>query len=47
MILEGAMVAIAALALTLAQPGFVFKRVWKMKRASEALGKETFGPLEP
>lgn len=45
MLLEGAMVSIAALALTLAHPGFVFKRFWKMKRAVEVLGKESVEPL--
>lgn len=45
MLLEGAMVAIAALALTVAHPGFVFKRFWQMKRAVEALGKESVEPV--
>ena len=42
MLLEGAMVAISAMTLTVAHPGFVFKRFWKIKRAEEAfLGRES------
>ena len=42
MLLEGAMVAISAMALTVAHPGFVFRRYWKLKRAEEAfLGMES------
>ena len=33
MILEGAMVAVAALAMTVVHPGFVFGRYWKLKLA--------------
>ena len=38
MILEGAMIAVAVLALTVAHPGFVFKGCWKLQRAKESLG---------
>lgn len=40
MILEGAMVAVAALALTLVHPGFVFGRNWKLKHMVDV-----FSPL--
>ena len=43
MILEGAMVAISVMALTVAHPGIVFKRFWKMKRAEEKIGREAEG----
>ena len=39
-ILEGAMIAISALALTIAHPGFVFKRFWKIQLIKENLGCE-------
>lgn len=32
MVLEGGMVAVAALALTVAHPAFVFGREWRLKR---------------
>ena len=36
MILEGAMVAIASIALTAAHPGLIFGSFWKMLKAREA-----------
>ena len=37
MILEGAMVAIASIALTVAHPGLIFGPYWKLARAREAV----------
>ena len=37
MILEGAMVAIASLALTIAHPGLIFGPFWSLARAREAV----------
>ena len=37
MILEGAMVAIASIALTVAHPGLIFGPYWNLARAREAL----------
>lgn len=37
MILEGAMVAIASIALTVAHPGLIFGSFWDLTRAREAL----------
>ena len=37
MILEGAMVSIAALAMTVVHPGFVFGQYWKLKLANRVL----------
>ena len=39
MILEGAMVAIASMALTAFHPGPVFKDSWKSARAREVIGR--------
>ena len=35
MVLEGGMVAVAALALTVAHPAFVFGREWRLKRMTQ------------
>ncbi|KAL8886374.1 MAG: hypothetical protein Q9192_006498, partial [Flavoplaca navasiana] len=40
MILEGAMVAIASIALTLPHPGMVFGRNWKIAKARAAASGE-------
>ena len=37
MILEGLMVIVACIALTVMHPGFVFKAFWKLSRAREGL----------
>ena len=37
MILEGAMVAIASIALTIAHPGMIFGAFWSLARAREAV----------
>ena len=41
MILEGAMVAIASIALTVAHPGLTFGHSWKLARAREAVGSDS------
>lgn len=45
MVLEGAMVAVAAVALTIGHPGFVFGRYWKLKRTAEVFS--TLPDVEP
>ncbi|KAL8783653.1 MAG: hypothetical protein Q9195_009327 [Heterodermia aff. obscurata] len=45
MILEGAMVAIASIALTVAHPGLIFGPFWRLPRAREAVrGSDQSGP---
>lgn len=40
MVLEGAMVTIAAIALTVVHPGMVFGKNWSLKKAREELAHE-------